>query len=65
MPQRMMTLAEELAGHCLAAVHSLQPWGEGRTERRREKKERERGKRRKRETTGKEKPPSFMETGPR
>lgn len=27
----MMTLAVELAGHCLAVVHSLQTWGEGRT----------------------------------
>lgn len=38
MPRRMMTLAVELAGHCLAVVHSLQPWGEGRTGRRRKKK---------------------------
>lgn len=64
MPRRMMTLAEELAGHCLAVVHPLQPRGEGRMKRGR-KKESEGGKRRKRETTGKEKPPSFMETGPR
>lgn len=38
MPWRMMTLAAGLAGHCLAVVHSLQPWGEGRTGRRRRKK---------------------------
>lgn len=40
VPWRMMTLAVELAGHCLTVVHSLQPWGEGRTGRRRKKKKR-------------------------
>lgn len=37
----MMTLAEELAGHCLAVLHPLQPWGEGRMKRGRKKKESE------------------------
>lgn len=39
VPRRMMTLAEELAGHCLAVVHPLQPWGEGRMKRGRKKRE--------------------------
>lgn len=39
MPQRMMTLAEELAGHCLAVVHPLQPWGQGRTKKKKKKSE--------------------------
>lgn len=51
VPQRMMTLAEELAGHCLTVVHPLQPWGQGRTKKKKKEwgekgeREKQRGRR--------------------